>query len=109
MAKDYDFIVLGSGNAGSAAAWVAKEAGKSVAIMESWDVGGTCALRGCVPKKIYVAAAETLDAIARPSEHHIAVGPPPQSIGRRCWSASRALFGMIRRLSKKVLSPMATT
>jgi glutathione reductase (NADPH) len=75
MAKDYDFIVLGSGNAGSAAAWVANEAGKSVAMIESWDVGGTCALRGCVPKKIYVAAAETLDAIARASEHHIAVGP----------------------------------
>jgi pyruvate/2-oxoglutarate dehydrogenase complex dihydrolipoamide dehydrogenase (E3) component len=108
MAKDYDFIVLGSGNAGSAAAWVAKEAGKSVAMIESWDVGGTCALRGCVPKKIYVAAAETLDAIARASEHHIAMAPP-HSIGRRCWSASRALFGMIRRLSKKASSPVATT
>jgi glutathione reductase (NADPH) len=75
MAKDYDFVVLGSGNAGSAAAWVAKEAGKSVAMIESWDVGGTCALRGCVPKKVYVAAAETLHAIAQASEHHIAVGP----------------------------------
>ena len=74
MAKEYDFIVLGSGSAAAAAAWVAKEAGKSVAMIESGDVGGTCALRGCVPKKVYVAAAETLQAIAQSPEHHISVG-----------------------------------
>ena len=82
MSKDYDFIVLGSGSAASAAAWVAKEAGKSVAMIESGEVGGTCALRGCVPKKVYVAAAETLHAIALAPEHHILpvttsfTGPP---------------------------------
>lgn len=75
MTKDYDFVILGSGNAGAAAARVAKDAGKSVAMVESWDVGGTCALRGCVPKKVYVAAAETLHAIAIAPEHHISVGP----------------------------------
>ena len=43
MAKEFDFIVLGSGNAAAAAARVAIEAGKSVAMIESGDVGGTCA------------------------------------------------------------------
>ncbi len=75
MNTEYDFVILGSGNAGAAAARVAKDAGKSVAMVESWDVGGTCALRGCVPKKVYVAAAETLQTIALAPEHHISVGP----------------------------------
>ena len=74
MSKRYDVIVLGSGNAGLAAAGVAKTAGKSVAVVESWDVGGTCAIRGCVPKKVLVAAAQALHQIALAPEHHIEVG-----------------------------------
>ena len=74
MSKHYEVIVLGSGNAGLAAAGVAKAAGKSVAVVESWDVGGTCAIRGCVPKKVLVAAAQALHQIALAPEHHIAVG-----------------------------------
>lgn len=69
----HDLIVLGSGNAGLAAASVAAEAGWSVLVAESRDVGGTCALRGCVPKKVLVAAAETLDAIRRAHAHGITV------------------------------------
>ncbi len=69
-----DLLVLGAGNAGLAAASVAREAGWSVTIVESRDVGGTCALRGCVPKKVLVAAAEALDVIRRAGAHHIAVG-----------------------------------
>lgn len=74
MKTHYEVIVLGSGNAGMAAAGVAREAGKSVAVVESWDVGGTCALRGCVPKKVLVAAAQTLHQISLASEHQIDVG-----------------------------------
>ena len=75
MAQEFDVVVLGAGNAGLAAAGVAKQAGKSVLVVESRDVGGTCPLRGCVPKKVLVAAAEALDHIARASEHGISVGP----------------------------------
>jgi glutathione reductase (NADPH) len=71
---DYDLIVVGAGNAGLAAAGVAREAGWSVAVVERRDVGGTCPLRGCVPKKVLVAAAEALDQIARADAHRIAVG-----------------------------------
>ena len=74
MTKSYDVIVLGAGNAGMGAAGVTRAAGKSVAMVESWDVGGTCPLRGCVPKKVLVAAAQVLHQIDLAPAHHIAVG-----------------------------------
>ena len=73
MTKQYDVVVLGSGNAGMAAAGIARAADKSVAIVESRDVGGTCPIRGCVPKKVLVAAAQTMDQIDRAPTHHIRV------------------------------------
>ncbi len=76
MTDSFDVVVLGSGNAGFGAAGVAHSAGKSVAVVESWDVGGTCPIRGCVPKKVLVAAAQVLHQIERAAEHHIAVGAP---------------------------------
>lgn len=72
--RRYDVIVIGSGNAGLAAAGAVRKAGKSVVVVEGRDVGGTCALRGCVPKKVLVAAAEVLDQIDRAGAHHIRVG-----------------------------------
>ena len=71
----YDVIVLGTGNAGMGAAGVARAAAKSVAMVESRDVGGTCPIRGCVPKKVLVAAAQTLHQIDLAKSHHIDVGP----------------------------------
>ena len=75
MPSEVDVIVLGSGNAGFAAVGAAHNAGKSAVIVESRDIGGTCPLRGCVPKKVLVAAAECLHQIALAPEHHISVGP----------------------------------
>ncbi|GAC1357061.1 MAG: NAD(P)/FAD-dependent oxidoreductase [Polyangiales bacterium] len=71
----YDLVVLGAGNCGQAAAGIARAAGQSVLIVESRAVGGTCPLRGCVPKKVLVAAGEVLEAIRRAPEHGITVGP----------------------------------
>ncbi len=76
MATEVDVVVLGSGNAGFAAVGAANAAGQSAVIVESSDVGGTCPLRGCVPKKVLVAAAECLHQIALAPEHHITVGAP---------------------------------
>lgn len=61
MATQYDVIVLGTGSAGTTAAYTCNQAGMSVAIVDSRPFGGTCALRGCVPKKVYTAAAEAVD------------------------------------------------
>lgn len=75
MPKHYDVLVLGAGNAGLAAAGAARDAGQSVLVVEARDVGGVCPLRGCVPKKVLVAAAQALDAIASAETHQISVGP----------------------------------
>ncbi|TAK30168.1 MAG: NAD(P)/FAD-dependent oxidoreductase [Myxococcaceae bacterium] len=75
MTEHYDLLVIGAGNAGLAAANTARAAGWRVAVAESRDVGGTCPLRGCVPKKVLVAAAEALDVISRAGQHGIATGP----------------------------------
>jgi glutathione reductase (NADPH) len=59
MEKQYDLVVIGTGVASKAAARC-RQAGWSVAVVDSRPFGGTCALRGCVPKKVLVAAAEAV-------------------------------------------------
>ncbi len=59
---DYDLFVIGAGSAGVRAARLAAELGKRVAIAEESRVGGTCVLRGCVPKKLFVNAAHFAEA-----------------------------------------------
>jgi len=76
MIAEHDVLVLGAGNAGLAAAGAARAAGQEVLVVEGRDVGGVCPLRGCVPKKVLVAAAQALDAIARADTHQITVGTP---------------------------------
>jgi len=54
---DYDLIVIGAGSGGVRAARVAAAHGAKVAIAEEFKVGGTCVIRGCVPKKLLVYGA----------------------------------------------------
>src|SRR6266404_3713145 len=61
MKKGFDLIVVGTGAAGSNAAQKCRKAGWEVAIIDSRPYGGTCALRGCDPKKVLVGAAELID------------------------------------------------
>src|SRR5215470_9795362 len=59
MDRQYDLVVIGTGVT-SAVASRCRQAGWSVAVVDSRPFGGTCALRGCVPKKVLVAAAEAV-------------------------------------------------
>lgn len=59
--KHYDIIVIGVGMAGLSAARKTAKAGKRVAVIDSRPYGGTCALRGCDPKKVLVGGAELVD------------------------------------------------
>jgi glutathione reductase (NADPH) len=61
MRKSFDLVVIGTGTAGSIAASQCRAAGWEVAIVDSRPFGGTCALRGCDPKKVLVGATEALD------------------------------------------------
>ena len=51
---DYDLFVIGAGSGGVRAARLAAQLGKRVAIAEEYRIGGTCVIRGCVPKKLLV-------------------------------------------------------
>src|SRR4051794_17937724 len=55
---DYDLFVIGAGSGGVRAARLAAMTGASVAVAEEYRVGGTCVIRGCVPKKFMVYASE---------------------------------------------------
>ncbi len=55
---DYDLFVIGGGSGGVRAARVAATLGKRVAIAEEYRYGGTCVIRGCVPKKLFVYASQ---------------------------------------------------
>jgi glutathione reductase (NADPH) len=58
MAFDYDLFVIGGGSGGVRAARVASQGGARVALAEESRYGGTCVIRGCVPKKLMVFASE---------------------------------------------------
>lgn len=62
-ARQYDLIVIGAGSGGVRAARLAGSLGKRVAVVESSRVGGTCVMRGCVPKKLLVHAAHVREEI----------------------------------------------
>ena len=55
---DFDLFVIGAGSGGVRAARMAAGQGKKVAVAEEAKAGGTCVNLGCIPKKIYVYAAE---------------------------------------------------
>ncbi|HZB90779.1 MAG TPA: glutathione-disulfide reductase [Stellaceae bacterium] len=61
---DFDMITIGAGSGGVASSRRAGSYGAKVAICEDSRVGGTCVIRGCVPKKLLVYAAQFADAFA---------------------------------------------
>lgn len=61
MAREFDLVVIGTGAAAVSVASPCREAGRRVAVVDSRPFGGTCALRGCDPKKVLVGAADLVD------------------------------------------------
>jgi glutathione reductase (NADPH) len=64
MAFDVDLFVIGAGSGGVRAARIAAGHGAKVAVAEEFRVGGTCVIRGCVPKKLLVYASRFADDFA---------------------------------------------
>ncbi len=63
--RDFDLLVIGAGTGGMGVARRCAQAGLSVAITDERPYGGTCALRGCDPKKVLVGVTEALDQARR--------------------------------------------
>ncbi|WP_045836108.1 glutathione-disulfide reductase [Hyphomicrobium sp. 99] len=61
---DFDLFVIGAGSGGVRAARIAASHGAKVAIAEEFRIGGTCVIRGCVPKKLLVYASRFADEFA---------------------------------------------
>src|SRR5947207_11412130 len=61
MIEAFDLVVVGTGAGGSSPALKCAQAGWRVAVIDDQPYGGTCALRGCDPKRVLVGAAELID------------------------------------------------
>jgi len=63
--KRYDLVVIGTGTAAQVASARVRSVGRSVAVIDHRPFGGTCALRGCDPKKMLISGAEVVDFARR--------------------------------------------
>lgn len=72
--KHFDIAVIGGGPGGYPAAIKAAQNGKSVALIEAKEMGGTCLNRGCIPSKALIASAELLKNLERAEEMGIVIG-----------------------------------
>ncbi len=68
---NFDLVIIGSGTAAMVAAFRVRAGGWSVAIVDEKPFGGTCALRGCDPKKMLVAGAEVVEGSRRMQRHGV--------------------------------------
>jgi glutathione reductase (NADPH) len=84
---DFDLIAIGAGSGGIAASRRAAALGARVGLIESGRVGGTCVLRGCVPKKLMVYAAQYGDAFREAPGYGWSVGETRFEMAR--WAAAK--------------------
>lgn len=75
-AYDYDLFVIGGGSGGVRAGRVAASLGKRVAVAEEHRFGGTCVIRGCVPKKLFVYASQFHEHFEDAAGYGWTVGTP---------------------------------
>lgn len=69
MPLKFDLICLGTGPASTTVATACAKQGLKIAMIESREFGGTCALRGCNPKKVFSNAAALFDQFQRATGH----------------------------------------
>ena len=76
--REFDLFVIGGGSGGVRAARVAAGCGAKVALAESHRLGGTCVIRGCVPKKLMVLASRCADEFGESAGFGWRVEQPPR-------------------------------
>jgi glutathione reductase (NADPH) len=75
MPDNFDLVVIGSGTAAQVVSARARDAGRTVAVVDCRPFGGTCALRGCDPKKVLLSGEEAVAAAGRMRGHGIDAVP----------------------------------
>ena len=94
MSFDYDLFVIGGGSGGVRAARIAAaDWGAKVALAEESRMGGTCVIRGCVPKKLMVFASGFPEAMRDARAYGWALDPGADDPGRFDWPAFRGALG----------------
>lgn len=73
---DYDLFVIGAGSGGVRAARIAATRGVRVAVAEEYRVGGTCVIRGCVPKKLLVYGSHYREELADAASYGWTISAP---------------------------------
>jgi glutathione reductase (NADPH) len=88
---DFDLFTIGAGSGGVAGSRRAGSYGAKVAICEDSRVGGTCVMRGCVPKKLLVYGVQFADAFADAVGYGWQVAPPVHDWGAMIAAKNREL------------------
>ena len=101
---DVDLFVIGAGSGGVRAARIAAGYGAKVVVAEEYRIGGTCVIRGCVPKKLMVYASRFADDFADAEGFGWTVGAGLVRLGeahRRQGQGNFAAFGDLSRQSRE--------
>ena len=102
MAYDYELFVIGAGSGGVRASRISAAHGAKVGICEDFRVGGTCVIRGCVPKKLMVYGSKFAHAFEDAAAYGWSVWRPPirGDLARQCRQGSRPAERIYLRLLK---------
>ena len=82
MNYDFDLFVIGGGSGGVRASRMAAMAGAKVALAEEYRMGGTCVIRGCIPKKLMVYASQFSENFMDAPGYGWTIPARPASTGR---------------------------
>lgn len=106
--RNYDVAVLGGGPGGYPAAIKAAQLGKSVALIDPNDLGGTCLNRGCIPSKALIANASLWNKIKHAADFGIFVENPRFDFARMKQRKDEVVATVRRSLEQLVLSNKIT-
>lgn len=106
--EHFDVVVLGAGPGGYPAAIRAAQNGRSVALIEAKDLGGTCLNRGCIPSKTLIASAEVLHRIQEAEDFGILVGPVSFDYGKMVDRKDKVVSNIRKGLESLITSNKIT-
>lgn len=95
----YDVAVIGGGPGGYGAALYARNFGLSVALIEQDTIGGTCLLRGCIPAKSWLQAAEVFSTVRSAGEFGVITNDPRFDWNKALARKNRIVNGLVRGLA----------